>query len=202
MKIIIIGTIAEGKTVFARALQELCKRFGIEVKVTDPDFFDDGSEFTTTPITTRLHGLSAKNVKVDVVTFQTNRYGKLHKWDENVCPEFVRHHDRSGICEAWLTGGYKEIMAITKAMTFEEFKAAIASRFGKNVIYDERGKHGWTGVESILDGKPVSNPGPHWCDAAPIPRNGRLLGNYNFNTGIAEFYPLWTRAGFVEQDVK
>jgi hypothetical protein len=90
---------------------------------------------------------------------------------------------------------------ITKAMTFEEFKASLNSRFEGKVIFNEVGKHGWTSVEDILDKKPGGNPGPHWCDAAPIPRNGRLLGNYNFNTGIAEFYPLWAREGFVEQDV-
>ncbi len=87
MKVIIIGQVAEGKTVFARALQELCKRFGIEVNVKDPDFDREGKERSsifagpaTLPI--RLRALSEKGTKVDIITVQTNRHGRLVRDDE------------------------------------------------------------------------------------------------------------------------
>lgn len=74
-------------------------------------------------------------------------------------------------------------------ISFEEFKSRLTEKFGvRGVLFDEHGKHGWTSVENILDGKPGGNPGPHWCDAAPNPRQQNLLGNYNFNTGIATFF--------------
>lgn len=90
MKVIIVGGVAEGKTVFARALQELCKRFGIEVKVTDPDFTRDGVELSslfhgpaTLPV--RLRAISAKKTKIEIITVQLNRHGKVRRDDEKVC---------------------------------------------------------------------------------------------------------------------
>ncbi len=89
---------------------------------------------------------------------------------------------------------------MVKQMTFEEFKASLTRRFGR-VLFDEHGKHGWTGVDDILDRKPGGNPGPHWCDAAPCPRGDRLLGKYDFNAGTATFFPVWDREtrSYVEQ---
>jgi glucose/arabinose dehydrogenase len=78
-------------------------------------------------------------------------------------------------------------MPTKQPMTFEEFKSTLTARFGR-VAFDERGKHGWTSVEDILDRKPGGTPGPHWCDAAPIPRTQRLLGTYDFNSAVATFF--------------
>lgn len=74
-------------------------------------------------------------------------------------------------------------------MTFEAFKQALVLLRGtENVRFQETGKHGWTSVEDILDGKPSGRPGPHWCDASPIPRTQKLLGTYDFISGRATFF--------------
>jgi hypothetical protein len=87
MKIIIIGGVSEGKTVFARALQELCKRFGIIVTVNDSDFFG-GNEvggWSYASVSTRLHGLSEKGTRVEIITVQTTRDGRIPRDKEHVC---------------------------------------------------------------------------------------------------------------------
>jgi hypothetical protein len=77
----------------------------------------------------------------------------------------------------------------TTTMTFEQFKADLERKHGAGrVLFTEHGKDGWTDLEGIVEGKPESKPGPRWCDAAPWPRTGRLLGTYDFNGGTATFY--------------
>lgn len=74
-------------------------------------------------------------------------------------------------------------------MTFEQFKARLVAQRGeRGVSFRETGKHGWTTIEDILDRKPGGHPGPHWCDAAPIPAGYYLLGKYDFNSGEATFF--------------
>lgn len=76
-----------------------------------------------------------------------------------------------------------------RLMTFDQFKADLERKHGAGQVrFEEFGRHGWTSVESILDGKPVSQPGPHWCDASPRPRTGRLLASYDFVSGTAKFF--------------
>lgn len=91
-------------------------------------------------------------------------------------------------------------MATKKNITFEEFKSTLDQRFGR-VRYDEHGQNGWTSVDDILEKKPGGRPGPHWCDAAPIPSTGTLVGTYDFNTGEATFFPVWDKETrtYVEQ---
>jgi hypothetical protein len=72
-------------------------------------------------------------------------------------------------------------------MTFDQFKSRLTAKFGR-VMFDEHGQNGWSSVADILERKPGGTPGPHWCDAAALPRTGRLLGTYNFNVGTGTFY--------------
>ncbi len=74
-------------------------------------------------------------------------------------------------------------------MTFEQFQETLETKFGKGkVSFREQGKHGWSTPEDILNKQPGGRPGPHWCDAAPIPSTQWLLGTYNFNTSEAKFF--------------
>ncbi len=77
---------------------------------------------------------------------------------------------------------------MVKQMTADEFKAILIEQTGGKVRFDEVGKHGWTSVEDILDKAPGRRPGPHWIDAAPVPRTQRLLGKYDCVTGTATFF--------------
>jgi len=78
-------------------------------------------------------------------------------------------------------------MSTTQQMTFEEFKATLTERYGK-VRFTEAGANGWTSVEDLLNKRPGSASGPHWCDAAPIPGTGHLLGTYDFVANQGTFF--------------
>jgi hypothetical protein len=79
----------------------------------------------------------------------------------------------------------------TEKMSFEEFKArCIELNDGKRVLFDEVGKHGWTKLDVDQNGPTLvpGQSGPHWCDAAPFPREQWLIGHYDFETGEAKFF--------------
>lgn len=73
-------------------------------------------------------------------------------------------------------------------MTADEFRATLTQKTGGKVRFVEVGKNGWTTVEDALGGRPGGRPGPHWIDAAPIPRTQRLLARYDCLTGEATFF--------------
>jgi len=74
--------------------------------------------------------------------------------------------------------------------TFEEFKNRLVELHGEKILYRESGKHGWTSIEPAGNSIKLvpGNPGPHWCDASPIPSKGYLLGKYNFNSNTATYF--------------
>ncbi len=77
----------------------------------------------------------------------------------------------------------------SQPMKFEEFKAALTAKFGEDKVrFAETGKHGWTSLDQMPDRLTHGNPGPHWCDASPVPRTQRLLGKYDFVRGVGEFF--------------
>jgi hypothetical protein len=73
-------------------------------------------------------------------------------------------------------------------MTFEQFKTECESRCSTHVGYDEVGKHGWTTLDEFPERIKTGQLGPHWADAHPVPRTGRLIGKYDFVTATAVFY--------------
>ena len=74
-------------------------------------------------------------------------------------------------------------------MTFDEFKQKLLDKFGAGKVrFREVGANGWTSVDDVLAGRKGGNDGPHWCDACPIPATGRMLGTYDFNSEMAEFF--------------
>ena len=75
---------------------------------------------------------------------------------------------------------------IIETMTFEEWKTRILLR--GPTTFTETGKHGWTTIDDILDKKPGGRPGPHWCDASPLPRSQRMYGTYYFNHDVDNAY--------------
>lgn len=79
----------------------------------------------------------------------------------------------------------------TEKMSYDEFQErCIKLNAGRRVIFDEHGKHGWSRLD-VDDNGPTLVPeddGPHWCDAAPCPREQRLIGHFDFKTGLATFY--------------
>ena len=74
-------------------------------------------------------------------------------------------------------------------MTFDTFKDEINLRFGR-AYFRHIGEHGWSHIANGSEGIQMDHgqPGPHWCDAIPVPSTGKVLGSYNFNTSIATFY--------------
>lgn len=83
-------------------------------------------------------------------------------------------------------------MLIKAPITFEQFKATLIDKFGeKNIHFREQGQHGWSRIE-ISNSEQLTmshgNPGPHWCDASPIPATQKLLGTYNFNSKTGKFF--------------
>ena len=83
------------------------------------------------------------------------------------------------------------MVSVREKMTYEQFQARCKELNGfKRVAFDERGKHGWTKLD-VDDRGPVlipGQPGPHWADAAPWPREQKLIGTYDFNAGEATFF--------------
>lgn len=62
---------------------------------------------------------------------------------------------------------------VRKKMQFEEFQRILEKRYGQ-VLYDEKGE-----------------PESRWCEVAPNPRTGALLGCYVFKGNWATFFNVW-----------
>jgi hypothetical protein len=87
---------------------------------------------------------------------------------------------------------------VTETMEYGQFQARLDSENDGKVRFSEYGQHGWTGLEEMPDRLVHGKTGPHWADAAPIPRGQWLLGRYDFETRQATFFYPLERCCFTE----